>query len=530
MKYITFTITAKENLKIGSSVFQSDVESTRSYITGSAVRGAFIYNVMMENQGIDVSQDEKYKSMFFGGGVKFLNANICDKSNGLASFPFPLCYIANKQEMKKGKDKTAIYNDFAEHSESYDKYRKAEFFIKEDDVAIKIKPKKTYTLHITKQKTAKNGKKDVGIYRYEAIKKGQSFSGELIVEEEYLDECKRILRKGVFYLGGSKGTGYGRCEIDGIKTSDLSNSAYLKEGQQNFANDIYIYFLSDTIIYDANGCVSTIIDEKYLEEKLDLEGVEYVDSRVSNTVIGGYNNKWGCRLPQINGIKAGSVLKYSFDANIDLEKISALEAEGFGQRREEGFGQVMILSEISFNTVEEREIKVSNEEINLSKADKKLLRKILKNIYDNQLERQIEFKLYQIFKKEKVSFRIKNTQRGRLVNLFRVAQTMSKSEAIPSIEKFLEDVVRRQSTNKTIVEQFKDSKIEGKSISEYIYEILGMIKRNDIQALERLLDIKADEYELDGVKPHITSDELFAISMKYLEKLFYRSMERGDLA
>ena len=528
MKYIIFNIMAKENLKIGSSIFQSDVENSRSYITGSAIRGAFIYNVILKNKGIDVSEDEKYRKMFFEGGVKFLNANIYDELTKKSALPFPLCYSADKQEIKKGSKKIRVYNDFTKHSERYDKYRKLEFFVQEDNVARKMNIKKIYSLHITKQKSQKHDKNDVGIYRYESIKKGQVFGGALAVEEKYLAKCEEILREGVFYLGGSKGTGYGKCEVNNIKITDASSGSYFRKIPSRFNNDFYIYFLSDAIIYDSYGRVSTIVEEKYLEKKLGVANVEYIDSRIATTVIGGYNSKWRCRLTQAVGVKAGSVLKYSFEGEIDFEKLAKFEFEGIGQRREEGFGQIMLLDAMDIETVVDSKDNYEEEKVMLSQTDKKVLRKIINRMFYKQLEKQVDYKLYKLAKDNKVIFKIGATQRGRLVNLFRTAQTVPKDEAIEIVEKFLSDIVRRKSQNTKITDQFKDSKIDGVRIDDYVEGIIAKVQSDDTEILKELFDIRTEDYELSEVIPKVTADDIFNICMKYLEKLFYNSMkERG---
>ena len=76
----------------------------------------------------------------------------------------------------------------------------------------KGKSRKVSNLHINKK-----GEKNK-LFRYESIKKDQIFSGIIkVVKDEYVQEVLNLFSNEAVYIGGSKGSGYGRCIIENMK-------------------------------------------------------------------------------------------------------------------------------------------------------------------------------------------------------------------------------------------------------------------------------------------------------------------------
>src|SRR5690606_26606484 len=96
----------------------------------------------------------------------------------------------------------------------YEKIRLCEF-VHIDDEYTKVKVEKVSNLHINKRK-----EKNI-LFRYEAIKKGQVFGGIIKAEEDtYVDEIVNLLEDEIIYIGGSKGSGYGKCIIEDVQVLD----------------------------------------------------------------------------------------------------------------------------------------------------------------------------------------------------------------------------------------------------------------------------------------------------------------------
>ncbi|MCS7027110.1 MAG: hypothetical protein NZV14_20125, partial [Bryobacteraceae bacterium] len=66
-------------------------------------------------------------------------------------------------------------------------------------------------------------------------------------------------------------------------------------------------------------------------------------SRWAFHFVGGFNQKWRMELPQARAVAAGSVLLFEATDNLTIDDLLALEHEGIGERRTEGFGRFTFL-------------------------------------------------------------------------------------------------------------------------------------------------------------------------------------------
>lgn len=96
-KYIVYKIRAVENLKLAKTNMQIDSHDSMDYISGSALRGAFIYKYMRANNVRDINQGE-HREKLLAGGIKFLNAY--PLYNGSRSIPLPKAYFALRKRLR----------------------------------------------------------------------------------------------------------------------------------------------------------------------------------------------------------------------------------------------------------------------------------------------------------------------------------------------------------------------------------------------------------------------------------------------
>ena len=213
-KYIQYDIENLEEIKIATTVNQSDTQFSRSFISGSNVRGAFISEYIKSKKIEDLNKHESRKLLLMGG-VKFLNAYPIAQEE--RSVPFPNCYYGLKDDIKEGNMPLNIVR-FSEviklkekdEEKNYTKIKGKEFgvLINSDDLG-EVKVSKKEYLHIRKPKLRDEDNK---LFRYEVIESNTKFRGYIKVEDEYEDsitDIKDILTKSDFYIGGSKGSGYG---------------------------------------------------------------------------------------------------------------------------------------------------------------------------------------------------------------------------------------------------------------------------------------------------------------------------------
>ncbi len=407
VKYISYDLKCLENIKLSTTHNQIDFEESLDYISGSSIRGAFIYSYINKYEIDDIS-NSPHKEKFFTDNIVFLNAY--PKVNNKRSFPLPKCFFAPKSEMKTANDYLNIELGIDNNLKPlYEKVRFCEFVTENGEILNKVKVEKESYLHINKN-TPKNK-----LYRYETIKRGQTFSGIIKTIDDYEEEIVNLLKDSIVYIGGSKGSGYGKCKIENLKVLDknpeldLSNLGDLK--------DFYLIALSDIIYLDELGKYSTIIDGKVL----GLTAAKFVDSNIETKYVSSYNNKWRQKTPTTIAIKAGSVFKYHIDEPVDSNMLYETISQGIGVRRNEGFGRIAIVDDIRYKKIAlnpDKDISKS-ENITLSAGDIKLLNSIGLAIFKNRINKNINKEVLELNKKivKNDWSKLKDTQIGNLMTL-----------------------------------------------------------------------------------------------------------------
>ena len=86
------------------------------------------------------------------------------------------------------------------------------------------------------------------------------------------------------------------------------------------------------------------LDEAALARKLGVERVSILLCATSISEYGGYDRTWASRVPAVRMYDRGSVFKLECSQPPSPERLRALEREGLGMRRAEGYGQVLFLA------------------------------------------------------------------------------------------------------------------------------------------------------------------------------------------
>ena len=350
--YVKYQIYLEEPLKMGKQGNQDNEESL-SYIAGSTLRGAVIgkaINTWFENYIGDLSEEPLYSDILFKK-TKFYDAYLAHEGKSL--IPVPGVYYADKHDVRRAEhesEKTGS-SQMTVHScgilgekpvQGEQRIDTGKFcLLKQDELRIK-NVKKEANLHIA----LAQGEEKSKMFRYEAIAKGQTFVGliQCRSEEDAL-KYKNLLENAVIYLGGSKGSGYGRCIITKAECISWESARQEFAGfneQQNTNNALVIYALSNLILTDEWGKPTGRLSEKFLEERLGICNVQLKQAYLSTFRTSGFNHTWKARQIQQTAVSAGSVYLYTFDGTLDAEKVSKLEEDGIGVRKTEGFGRILI--------------------------------------------------------------------------------------------------------------------------------------------------------------------------------------------
>lgn len=476
-KYIVFDIENEEPIKTSSTLMQSDNEFTRSYILGSSIRGAYISNYIsikkVKNINLGIHKEKLLK-----GGMKFFNAYPITEEG--RSFPMPKCFYGTKDEIKKYNIKNKMKISFLNGSskEDFERIKGFEFvklnFTKETIETVKVK--KINNLHIKKDSKNK-------LFRYEAINPNNKFRAMIKCEDEsYVEEAKEILQRGLYYIGGSKGSGYGKCKIYNISIKDDNPEMVYFINQGDLQNDsfeesdtLYIYATSDIIFRDKLGIYKSYIDEDYIKRKLNLEEVTFKESFIDTEYFTGFNNKWGYKLPVVTGIKLGSILGYKFKGELNFEKIKAFVEEGIGERKQEGFGRFIILSDIEeqlyfskLKGINEKEKSIK--EILIQDQEKKdQLNTILNRIYLDKLDNMVITEVLKL--NEKIRGELNLNQFGKLLNLMDILQGMKCDGGVKRLEEYFAHIEDKK-INRDLAIVLKNVTIENKPIKDYLLDQL----------------------------------------------------------
>jgi len=189
------------------------------------------------------------------------------------------------------------------------------------------------------------------IFTYEYLEPGQTFGGLIQVfgadETECGQRMNRIqeILKGPIQLGRSRRAGYGgEAEIRWGSVQEREAS-----GEGVIMTDLrggYLFralFTSDCIArHPRTGQIDPAsLPELFLSRfggRVTLRRVRW-----GFDLVGGFNRKWRTELPQAKTVAAGSVMLFRAEEKIPIDYLLAIEHEGIGERRTEGFGRFTFL-------------------------------------------------------------------------------------------------------------------------------------------------------------------------------------------
>ena len=396
--YVRFSLYLKQPVKMGTQGSQSSTIAL-SYIAGSTLRGAIISLYAKKYfQGVVLDQDEKAKSELFTDTC-FFDAYV-KSAQGSDTIPVPAVYYCNKHTMRqreKEVDGKAVEDYtvqvFSSPQDTFeDAVQRIDFgsFCKmDDDGYTLVKVRKVGRLH-----NKRGEEKD--IFRYEAIDEEQAFEGYIrCADEEVAQRYIDAINKETVYLGGSKGSGYGRVYIDDVACCGydeikqfLGIKTKIKEGLFS------IYALSNLNLISDMGDVTGSIDEKWLETKLGIHNVKLVYSSTGIVNTGGFNHKWKAAMPQNSAVAAGSWFVFSYEGELNKERLASVEENGIGQRRQEGFGRILFNLDVGEQEVKRYIVKPNKEPTEsisptLQEKEKEILEKIRLRVNQQRLTKMI---------------------------------------------------------------------------------------------------------------------------------------------
>lgn len=378
MQAVRYRITTLSPLVLSSNTGDPNMISTMDYIPATALRGLFAGEYIKRKGLSNAHQDERFYRWFLKGEIKLTNAYICIEENGkeMRFYPLPLSV-----QSIKGRDWEAV--DLLVVDEEPDKRTKPErgFGVFSDSTLKKASVKRNLNFHHARNRERGVSKEGI-IFNYESIREGQSFEGFIIGDDENLREFLEVFKDGVYYIGRSRNSQYGKIKLDFIQDKHQEFRGEI-EFIEELYGDITITLLSDTIVYNSYGYSTTD-----LEEFEKLIGCKIKKAFIRPSQQEGFVSVWRLKTPQEVCFRAGSCFVVELKEG-DAERIRQLQISGIGARTHEGFGRFAInwQSENEYSIERERKERVLKKPGDCPDENVKV---ILRNLIKDFLKREIK--------------------------------------------------------------------------------------------------------------------------------------------
>jgi CRISPR-associated protein Csx10 len=475
MKAIIFSLKTLQPLLATS--FQGDPNSDVSYpfIPGSMIRGALIGRYMKQQhiRDLDDAPDQAtIKRLFFNASsTRYLNAYLQGR-NGKRTLPIPCSWYKDKDdEFDNNSSQVKIYDISLEADLDLEMPQALGdgFWCNEGGLARLYTVDRLINIHTQRDRKKGRATKEKGaVFRYEAISPGQSFQGTILCED--IDELviHELLKWSKdIWLGGSQSAGYGHTELDLDSIQLKSDGSEVEDNPEVRQKrcGLVITLLSDTLLRNEYGqpIADPYLLKQSIENILDTQLPELQQGGIfaKQTLIGGFNRKWGLPLPQLPAIAAGSVFSFKSDnCPLNAEQIKCLENQGIGERREDGFGCVVVnwLDNESFLIQQADQHHMT--QASLSSESQLIAEQMAKRMLQKQLENLLVEQVGYI----QIKGNIANSQLSRLRL---VARQSLSTGGCNNVSALLNNLPSKART------QFETAKINSKSLLEQLEEWLA---------------------------------------------------------
>jgi len=471
---IKYKIKTKSPVVILTNTPDQNTASTLDYIPGYVLIGA-LANIYMRNENFnkELHKDELFYDMFLNDKIAFSNGYISEIINEREYDFQPLSFFI---QTDKNKEKYGFFplmnlqdrKSIQDVSGGYGIIEK----IDDDEFLYKTTIKKNYNFHIVREDRICGFSKDDGIFQYEFIEENQVFNGSIKGEKTTLDKFFKYFKNTkLLFIGKSKNTQYGLCEIKFSVPKAISNDRELED-------IVHFTFNSNAIFINKYGYTDNSIKniKEYLNQYFCENSYEITNTIFRTELIENYSSiKQSKNL--VNTISKGSSFTIEFKKNIDENKILKLLENGIGERINEGFGELRI---VDYKNINKSILKEKGSPIKPQKLPE-LLKLIVEKVIFKKTEEHIRKKA---FEKANEFFIIPtNSQIGKLEKFLNDSEDMnnfrSKIKSLRETSK--EHLNNCRTINKTLLDLINsDIKIE----TIYGTEIVKMCKKERIVNLE----------------------------------------------
>lgn len=304
----------------GNQMRRNDYDS-HMYIPGSAIRGMVLSELSQhEPEWFRQHKAELLTGLFFQSALPM--------ADGSAQIPVPMGYY-------RPKNKEEFYSALIQ--QVVPGHKRAElgpFCQLKNGVIHHSTPAMETALRIQRSKDDKQ------IFTTRALATGTELEGYIRLENPTLAaKVAQVLRHWV-WLGADRYAGNGLCQVTCLdQQAPLFPYGYQPE--EHIPCELYMLLVSPAAMARDGEVVG--LDLEALASKLGVGSVTVSSCATSVVQMSGFNRTWGCSLPTVVMYEMGSLFRLCCDVPPTVQRLRALEQEGLGIRRQEGFGQVLFL-------------------------------------------------------------------------------------------------------------------------------------------------------------------------------------------
>lgn len=346
-----------EPLLIAQRASAGNQFDTRPFISGSIIQGVLAGRAAELCNLADPEAYHDFVYLFLRGGVTFpVLYPACFFNNHLyPTIPAPLalwtCDAVPFQEESEGHGAYPAWRPENKRCPECDGRMGpvGEFVILKQG-SYTFSPQRSSEIHLQIDKKKQRGVKG-NLYGYTVLSTGQYFVGELLCAGETawqrLREMTGVNEKTplTWWLGKGRQRGYGKVTAWLERCDDHPGSWIQWPLEQRLidpAKPFTLTLLADTIIINPWGQQPMTFTEDWLEAVLGLGPIEIHDAYARTRVVDGFNATLGLPRWRDLALVAGSIVRISLKSPPDdwKARMQRLEAEGIGERRNEGFGRI----------------------------------------------------------------------------------------------------------------------------------------------------------------------------------------------
>lgn len=314
---------------------------TQGYIPGSAVRGAVMSRLASQMPELFAA----HKRSLLSDGTRFLDA--VPKKCELPVLPSVKGFYEDKEE--------TVFESVVRNGSFTPGLKRAKlgtFCALRDDTVLYWSADTGGVTRIQRGGVERETKP----FQTRYLSARQSFEGYILLQDEALAEPITEALSDTVWLGADRYEGFGKCSVTAIEATVAPGwlEEYGYSAQDEPGTELYMLAVSPLAMLNDAG-EPCGLDLTALAQKLGVEKVEILHCSTSVAAYDTYNRTWKCREPALPMYDRGSIFKLKCSQPPRLDKLLALQQDGLGVRRAQGFGQILFLRSELFGGLHQKQ-------------------------------------------------------------------------------------------------------------------------------------------------------------------------------